>query len=92
MIGAPIAKLGRPVRVALRLARGVLAGLGLLAAFAFLLGAGLLVAGCALTGRLVDKTILSSPEMKFDYLDQDRDLADITGSVLGGGGGGGGGC
>jgi hypothetical protein len=51
----------------------------------------LLGSGCALTERVVDREIISSPEMAFDDLDLDRDLpgGDLGG---GGGGGGGGGC
>ena len=62
------------------------------AATMVLITVGLFSVGCAFTERVVDKTILNSPEMRFDYLDPDRDLQDITGTVAGGGGGGGGGC
>lgn len=50
----------------------------------------LLGSGCALTERIVDRDILSSPEMAFDDRDPDRDLAGDFGG--GGGSGGGGGC
>jgi hypothetical protein len=56
-----------------------------------LVGAGLFGAGCVFTQRLVDRTILSSPEMDMETLDPDRDLPGSFGSV-GGGGGAGGSC
>ncbi len=49
---------------------------------------GLLGSGCALSERIVDRDIISSPEMAFDERDLDRDL---PGGDIGGGGGAGGG-
>jgi len=58
-----------------------------------MLGAVVFGAGCAFTQKVVDRTLLKSPTMKFEDLDRDRDLQDITGLAGGeGGGGGGGGC
>jgi hypothetical protein len=54
--------------------------------------AALFSVGCAFTERIVDRKLLNVPEMRFDYLDPDRDIDDIVGIVAGGGGGGGGGC
>ena len=52
---------------------------------------GLLGSGCALTERIVDREIISSPEMAFDERDLDRDLpgGDIGSGGVGGGGGAG---
>ncbi len=51
---------------------------------------GLLGSGCALSERIVDRDIISSPEMAFDERDLDRDLPG--GDIGSGGGGGGAGC
>jgi hypothetical protein len=62
-------------------------------AAAILLGTVMFGAGCAFTQKVVDRTLLKSPEMRFEDLDPDRDIQDITGLASGeGGGGGGGGC
>lgn len=66
-----------------------LVALLLLAASALLFATAFFGTGCAFTERVVDRTILSSPEMRFDDLDPDRDL---PGGGFGGGGVGGGGA
>jgi len=82
----------RCARVAARIVGVGTATVFFLAATMVLITVGIFGVGCAFTERVVDKAILSSPEMRFDYLDPDRDIEDITGTVAGGGGGGGGGC
>jgi hypothetical protein len=86
-------------RGALRLMQTAVAAVAACAAAAFvfsvaatLIVGGFFASGCSFTERVVDKKLLSTPEMRFSYLDPDRDIQDITGSLVGGGGAGGGSC
>ena len=88
---------GRAFRAAARLAAAtlgtVVVGVLFMLATIAMLGAVLFGAGCAFTQKVVDRTLHKSPTMKFEDLDRDRDMQDITGLAGGeGGGGGGGGC
>ncbi len=61
------------------------------AVFLAVLLAGLGALGCAFTSQIIDRTGFDETEMMYDNLLPDRDLPDITSSIVAQGGGSSGG-
>ncbi len=83
-------RLGRAIVTLAGAACAVVFGIAFVTVAALTVIFGLLGSGCALSERIVDRDIISSPEMAFDERDLDRDLPG--GDLGSGGGGGGSGC